>query len=130
LAVFVIFLFISVVLHLKVRNNVDDGEDKRWTNIFFVVYLNMTCLSVRALYRVAEFAQTNYHSKLSTNEAYFYSLDVLLMIILMASWIPFHPSRFGMKKEKGVTPACNTCTPTPDATPDGSDATSVVKSMA
>jgi len=99
LAVFIIFLFLSVGLHVKIRKSADGTTDLRWMKIFYVVYANMTFLSIRAIYRVAEFGQKNYHNKLSDNEVYFYFLDCLLMILLIAVWVPWHPSVFGLTKD-------------------------------
>eukprot|EP00026_Physarum_polycephalum_P014648 Phypoly_transcript_15186.p1 GENE.Phypoly_transcript_15186~~Phypoly_transcript_15186.p1 ORF type:complete len:283 (+),score=51.62 Phypoly_transcript_15186:82-930(+) len=104
LGVFVIFLILAAALHFKIRRQ----QHVRWMNIFYVVYVNMLCLSIRAVYRVVEFAQGDYHNKISDNETYFYVLDVLLMMILIASWIPFHPSFLGLsmrdEDESAVTP--------------------------
>jgi len=100
LAVFLIFLLLSLALQLKIHRQ--HSGDKSWMRIFYVVYVNMLCLSIRAFYRVAEFRQGSTHNKLSIDEAYFYTLDVLLMMILMFTWIPFHPSTFGLTKDTEV----------------------------
>jgi len=109
LCVFVVFLVFSIILRKRVlRNLAKQGEDTRWTRIFWVIYLNMFFLALRALYRVAEFHQklaTPPSNSLST-EGYFYGLDTMLMVVLMLSWTVFHPFRFGMadwqKKDAGI----------------------------
>jgi len=102
LSVFVIFLFYSIILHrrilAKIRKNGGDDEFPNWTRIFWVVYFNMMMLTIRAFYRVAEFEQKG-SGQLSTNEGYFYGLDIFLMVLLMASWVVFHPSRFNVKAQ-------------------------------
>lgn len=100
LAVFIIFLIIAFILHIKIRASSAAGANLQWQGIFYVIYVNMICLSIRALYRVAEFQGGSTKGALSVDEAYFYVLDVVLMMILIASWIPFHPSHFGLTKEE------------------------------
>jgi len=97
LFVFTVFLIFSIVLRkrilAKARKN---GADT--TRILWVVYMNMLFLVIRAFYRIVEFKE-----KLSTppqndlgGEGYYYGLDIMLMVLLMLSWVIFHPYRFGM----------------------------------
>jgi len=100
LAVFVIFLFLSMALHLAIKKRTGKTlDDHSWMRIFYVIYANMTFLTIRAFYRVAEFHSGSNRTSLSTNEAYFYVLDTLMMILVMLSWVVFHPSRFGVTKD-------------------------------
>jgi len=105
LAVFLIFLLLSFALQIKIRAQPGFHDtDTSWMRIFYVVYVNMLCLSIRAFYRVAEFHGGNTRSKLSIDEVYFYTLDAMLMIILMASWCIFHPYYFGLAKSEDFMP--------------------------
>jgi len=99
LLVFIIFLLLSITLHISSWKHARKQEDNGWTRIFWVIYLNMICLTIRAFYRVAEFQGGTNDSVLSTDEAYFYILDTLMMIIVLLSWVIFHPNRFGITKE-------------------------------
>jgi len=108
LMVFVVFGIFSIVLRKRILRNLNrDHEDTKWTRIFWVVYFNMFVLAIRAFYRVDEFQQklaTPPNNSLST-EAYFYGFDTALMLLLMASWVIFHPYRFGMHNWKETLPA-------------------------
>jgi len=100
LAVFVIFLFIALGLHLAIKKRTGKMiDDHSWMRIFYVVYANMIFLTIRAFYRVVEFHSGSTRTSLSTNEAYFYVLDVLMMMSVIGSWVFFHPSRFGVTKD-------------------------------
>jgi len=104
LSVFVIFMFYSMTLHRRIlakeRKNGKDDEHPNWTRIFWVIYFNMLMLTIRSCYRVAEFESHDPHGPLSVNEGYFYGLDTFLMVLLMLSWVIFHPSFFGVKAQK------------------------------
>jgi len=102
LSVFVIFGFYSIILHRRILGKAhkrgQTKDDLKWTKIFWVIYANMILLTIRALYRVDEFKDKNPHSNLSS-EGYFYGLDIFLMLILMLTWVFFHPSKFGITSE-------------------------------
>jgi len=99
LTVFVVFGIFSFVLRKRILRNLEkDGEDTRWTRIFYVVFLNMLLLAIRGLYRVAEFQQklATPPSNSLSSESFFYGFDAMLMVVLMLSWFIFHPFHFGM----------------------------------
>lgn len=104
LAIFFMFSILAIAIHVKVHRNLqilrNPNPNIRWTRIFYVIYANIACLVIRAVYRVVEFQDGNMRDDLSTNEGFFYGLDVLLMVLLMIVWIPFHPSFLGMSKDK------------------------------
>jgi len=99
LGVFGTFLIVSIAIHVKsVRAN--RGSDLRWTRIFYVIYFNMCCFIARAFFRVFEFKDGNLQGDLSVQEKYFYTLDVLMMVLILFSWIIFHPSIFGFTSKE------------------------------
>jgi len=71
LGVFVVFLLFATVLHRRIIKNLEKSgctkEESSWTRIFWVIYFNMLCLAIRALYRVAEFNQKLSGSVSGTN---------------------------------------------------------------
>jgi hypothetical protein len=103
LSVFVFFLFLCIYLHIKVYRQTpaeNSPGNEKWKKIFFVLYFDMILLTIRSIYRVAEFADGKYHSKISINESLFYGLDIVLMLLILAVWIPFHPGFWDMLDDK------------------------------
>jgi len=104
LGVFITFLVVSLVIHIKsIKSPQNQGTDLRWTRIFYVIYFNMACFISRAFYRVFEFKDGNIYGKLSIEEKYFYTLDVMMMMFILLSWIIFHPSWFGFTSATSET---------------------------
>ena len=94
LTVFVFFLFVTFYVHMKLLRQ--KKEQGRWTVIFYLLYFDMILFIIRSSYRVAEFANLQFHNSISTNETLFYTLDALEMAILNVLWIPFHPGFWDM----------------------------------
>ena len=96
LIVFVFFLFMTMYVHKKLRSRMQTAEDKNLKVIIYIMYIDMALLIIRSAYRVAEYGNLEYHNSISTNEALFYTLDILEMLILNILWIPFHPGFWNM----------------------------------
>jgi len=108
LMIFVFFLFLTVYLHYRIIRDSHihtskEDQDVRWKRILVVLYVDMILLITRAIYRLVEFSLPGYHNRISTDERYFYSLDTLLMIIIMILWMFYHPGFHGMIDSDNVT---------------------------
>ena len=99
LAVFVFFLFLCIYLHIIISRQQKEGANDKWKVIFYVLYFDMILLTIRSIYRVAEYATTSFHNSISLNESLFYGLDIVLMIVLLLVWIPFHPGLWDLVEE-------------------------------
>jgi hypothetical protein len=109
LSVFVFFLFLCIYLHITIlRQKPVEGstpQDEKWRKIFYVLYMDMILLTVRSIYRVAEFANPTFHNKISLNEGMFYGLDIVLMLAILVLWIPFHPGFWDMVDNEDIKEA-------------------------
>ena len=96
LVVFVFFLFMTIYVHTRLRARAATEETKKIQVIICILYVDMILLIIRSAYRIAEYANMQYHNSISTNETLFYTLDILEMLILNLLWIPFHPGFWDM----------------------------------
>jgi hypothetical protein len=97
LSVFVFFLFLCIYLHVRIaREQKASGHSEKWKNIFWVLYFDMTLLTIRSIYRVYEYVKAM--DGVTLSESYFYGLDLALMVLLLLAWIPFHPGLQDMSK--------------------------------
>lgn len=97
---FLFFLFLCIYIHTKVEQAVT-GSRPKWHLVFLAIYTNMLMLIIRSVYRLAEFAP-GYHSAIALNEALFYGLDGLPILLLYLTWVPLHPG-FVFKQTKVIT---------------------------
>jgi hypothetical protein len=97
-------IFLTTVIHFHRRMMVRPTAKatllkREWTPHIWVVYLAALLVLIRSVYRVVEYTSSR-TSSIQTHEAFFYSLDLLLMFIVMAvmSWI--HPSKIYVLQRK------------------------------
>ncbi|KAI1864074.1 hypothetical protein JX265_007370 [Neoarthrinium moseri] len=100
---FFIILFLWLMIEFHVRCNswgvsgaAEQGPRKRsWKPLHFALYSVLTCISVRIIYRIAEFAGGITPSNpIPFHEEYAYALDcfpMMLALLILAIW---HPGRF------------------------------------
>lgn len=103
LAIFVMFLVVTGYIHFHIERRMAKSEnpDQRWKRIFPVLYVHMILLMIRSVFRVAEFSE-GYGGYLAVTEGYGYGLDVLMVMIVLAIWIPFNPAYLGFDNEDEV----------------------------
>lgn len=104
LIIFVFFLGVTAYIHYRIQKEMPKDLPPgatRWKRIFPVLYIHMMLLIIRSCFRVAEFEE-GYNGKLATTEAYAYGLDVLMVIILLIIWIPFHPTYLGIQNDDAI----------------------------
>ncbi|GAA5828513.1 hypothetical protein JCM5353_002704 [Sporobolomyces roseus] len=89
---FVAFLGLSVDYHLRARRAGQRGE---WEQCFTGLYIVELCVLIRSIYRCVEYATSTLTSgPIRGNEAYFYCLDFLPMLIATFAFVIRHPSRY------------------------------------
>ena len=79
-----------------------EGMNRKWKVILYILYIDMILLIIRSCYRVAEYGNLEYHNPISTNEKYFYTLDIMEMLLLNVLWVPFHPGFWDMSDDSSV----------------------------
>ena len=71
------------------------GLRTQWRPMLFVLYGSLTAITVRVIFRLAEFsAGVGDSNPLPHKEGYFYGLDFAPMIIAAVLWNIVHPGRF------------------------------------
>ncbi|KAK7960612.1 hypothetical protein PG996_011257 [Apiospora saccharicola] len=92
----VVFLMFMIHFHLRQRKGygyVDKGSD--WRPLIYALYATLACITIRIIYRIAEFAGGITPSNpIPFHEEYSYALDVfpmMLALLILAIW---HPGRF------------------------------------
>lgn len=98
LVVFVFFLFMLIYLHREIRNQ--SLTKMKGFVVIYILYIDMIFLIIRSVYRVAEYGNMQHQNSISTNENLFYGLDALMMMLLSALWIPFHPGFWNLDKNE------------------------------
>ncbi|KAJ5727032.1 hypothetical protein N7493_006059 [Penicillium malachiteum] len=91
------FCYLLFVFHRRMRQGGGDfGRGRQWHTLVIAMYATLGCITVRIIYRLVEYADTNTAgtSPLTTNEAPFYCLECLPMLTAMVIWNVYHPGRF------------------------------------
>ncbi|RAK71482.1 RTA1 domain-containing protein [Aspergillus fijiensis CBS 313.89] len=96
----VCFIGLLIAFHRRMRQGHGRqdmmGDRQRWQALVFAMYASLSCITIRIIYRLAEFADTNTagSSPLTVNEAPFYCLECLPMFAAMVIWNVWHPGRY------------------------------------
>ncbi|KAI4859714.1 RTA1 like protein-domain-containing protein [Hypoxylon rubiginosum] len=99
LAIQVIFFGLFIIVTLVVHIRINKGPSPKslatpapWQKLLWVLYLTSFLIMIRSIFRMVEYAQGSDGSLLQ-NETYAYVLDALLMFIVTACFVFFHPSK-------------------------------------
>jgi hypothetical protein len=98
---FLVFSCIYVVFLLRVRKSKPDawnldGEKpwyRDWRTLAGALLVSCVGILIRSVYRTIELSQ-GFQGALATNEAFFYGLDTLPLLICFVVYVPFWPGRF------------------------------------
>ncbi|OJJ42486.1 hypothetical protein ASPZODRAFT_43043, partial [Penicilliopsis zonata CBS 506.65] len=93
----VCFCFLLFSFHKRMREGggmMDRG--RTWHTMVMAMYVTLGFITARIIYRLAEYADTNTAgtSPLTTNEAPFYCLECVPMLVAMVIWNFWHPGRY------------------------------------
>jgi hypothetical protein len=88
---FCFFAVVTIHLHWSIyrRKNNFTGQEP-WVKMFYALYLSMTLLIIRSIYRIAEFSM-GFRGYLAIHEVYFYVFECLLIIFAFGLFLPLHP---------------------------------------
>lgn len=87
-----VFTFLVVKFHLLQRQEPPSARKTRGTTLLIVVYLVLVAITVRIIFRLAEYAK-GFESTIPQHEAYQYGLDSLPMLLALFLLNIFHPGR-------------------------------------
>ncbi|KAJ5674932.1 uncharacterized protein N7477_004866 [Penicillium maclennaniae] len=93
----VCFCGLLFVFHRRMREGYSEySRGNQWRTLVFAMYATLGCITIRIIYRLIEFADTNTAgtSPLTVNEAPFYCLECLPMFGAMIIWNIWHPGRY------------------------------------
>jgi len=94
----VIFFFLMLIAHSKVSKaeRQIDVRDKTWKPLHYALYGVLLAITVRIIYRIAEFSQgvDPESNPVISHEAYSYVLDAFPMMIALLILAIFHPGRY------------------------------------
>ncbi|KAJ5937908.1 hypothetical protein N7454_004250, partial [Penicillium verhagenii] len=91
------FCGLLVVFHRRMLQGLgDQSKGHQWKTLVIAMYATLGCITIRIIYRLAEFADINTAgtSPLTVNEAPFYVLECLPMFAAMIIWNIWHPGRY------------------------------------
>ncbi|KAK8022510.1 hypothetical protein PG993_013277 [Apiospora rasikravindrae] len=91
----VVFCLFMIRFHIRQRSGYGYADKANWRPLIHALYATLTCITIRIIYRIAEFAGGITPSNpIPFHEEYSYALDVfpmLLALLILAIW---HPGRF------------------------------------
>ncbi|CAF1264731.1 unnamed protein product [Didymodactylos carnosus] len=106
---FCFFSIITIYLDYSIRKRRQqqkraetENQNEKWRYIFYALYLSMTLLILRSIYRIVEFV-TGFRGYVATSEVLFYIFDTLLMLVAFGLFIPMHPGIWMPKKPTVAT---------------------------
>lgn len=107
LFIFSCFLVIATNYHYRLsRSPTPESANPniRWKWYLFTLYLTGGLILVRSIFRVAEFIEGN-HGHLMRKEAYVFTFDGFLMVIVLLWMNWFHPGEIGLllRNEASIT---------------------------
>lgn len=88
---FCCFAVVTLHFHRSVsrRSDTFTGREK-WVKMFYALYLSITLLIIRSVYRIIEFAM-GFRGYIATHEVYFYIFECVLIVLAFGLFIPLHP---------------------------------------
>jgi hypothetical protein len=88
---FCFFAVVTLHFHWSISRRSDTFTGREtWVKMFYALYLSMTLLIIRSVYRIIEFAM-GFRGYVATHEVYFYIFECLLIILAFGLFIPLHP---------------------------------------
>jgi hypothetical protein len=89
------FILTTVVFHVRIAKHPTARSQRvtaPWRAFIIALYVSSICIMVRSIYRMAEYGQGP-DGELQSKEVYLLILDGLLMFIVTAVFVWYHPSR-------------------------------------
>ncbi|KAF7715219.1 Uncharacterized protein PECH_008713 [Penicillium ucsense] len=93
----VIFCALIYAFHRRMREGAGDySRGPHWHTLVIAMYGTLACITIRIVYRLIEFANTDTAGKspLTVHEAPFYCLECVPMFAAMIIWNIWHPGRY------------------------------------
>ncbi|PWY66716.1 RTA1 domain protein [Aspergillus heteromorphus CBS 117.55] len=90
------FCGLLVTFHRRMQGGGGNAErGTEWKTLAIAMYATLGCITIRIIYRLAEYADTNTAgtSILTTKEAFFYCLECVPIFSAMVIWNIWHPGR-------------------------------------
>ncbi|KAK6363767.1 hypothetical protein TWF730_001183 [Orbilia blumenaviensis] len=84
--------FTGATIRFDTKTRVSHPNAK-WRVLVYCLYLSCTCILIRSIYRIVEFAQ-GWDGYLMSHEVYFYVLEALPMFPCLVAFNIFHPSKY------------------------------------
>lgn len=88
-----IFIFLIIYTHIHVKREGRTTGRERWWIIFWSIYFSSILITIRSIFRLIEQFEGK-SSIVVTQEAYFYVLDVLALMLAIAVYIPWWPAKY------------------------------------
>ncbi|KAI1775987.1 RTA1 like protein-domain-containing protein [Hypoxylon cercidicola] len=115
IVIFVAFAFkFQVEMHKQGVHKRGSQANRRsgWRPILFALYVSLTCITVRIIFRLVEFSSgsTGVSNALLTNEAYFFVLEATPMLLAIFAFNIIHPGSVLAGPESEMPGFLTTCT--------------------
>lgn len=89
------FMIVTAIFHIRISRSPTQRSlytVTPWKMFLLVLYFSSLLIMVRSVFRMIEYAQ-GHDGALIKKEIYVYTLDALLMIIVAAAFVVYHPHR-------------------------------------
>ncbi|KAK8091781.1 hypothetical protein PG997_002142 [Apiospora hydei] len=91
----VVFCLFMIHFHIRQRTGYGYADKPSWRPLIYTLYATLTFITIRIIYRIAEFAGGITPSNpIPFHEEYSYALDVFPMLLALLTLAIWHPGRF------------------------------------
>jgi hypothetical protein len=98
------FVIVGGIFHYRVKRSPtirSSSPDIPWERYIWALYIASVCILIRSLFRVVEYVMGE-SGYLLSHEIFLYIFDATLMLLTMAIYNIWHPSRIIYKKRHGT----------------------------
>ncbi|KAF9024210.1 hypothetical protein BDZ89DRAFT_1162384 [Hymenopellis radicata] len=92
-ASYYLFTFMLALMHYKVKKSGMTNGKELWWKTVWLLYFSSFFIIVRTVYRIVE-GESSRGSAIRSNEAYFYCLDFLPLILAISVYMPWWPGKY------------------------------------